>query len=96
MKIKYILYVLIIISVVAFGCAQKQIESMEDATMEKSGNEDTEFKQMCQNAGYEWMLMNPTQDGKFIKDAQECWGCMVEGIEHICDKEKFYNFILPR
>lgn len=51
---------------------------------------------MCQDAGYEWMLMKPTQDGKFIKDAEGCWGCMVEGIEHICDKEKFSQFVPPR
>lgn len=51
--------------------------------------EDLEFKKMCQGAGYEWMLMKPTQNGKFIKDTEECWGCMVEGIEHFCDKEKF-------
>ena len=48
---------------------------------------------MCQDAGYEWMHMKPTQNGKFIKDAQECWGCMVEGINHICDKEKFMELI---
>ncbi|MBI3026999.1 hypothetical protein HYY70_02705 [Candidatus Woesearchaeota archaeon] len=58
--------------------------------------QDIEFKQMCQSAGYEWMLMKPTQNGKFIKDARECWGCMVEGIEHVCDKEKFQQFIPPR
>lgn len=57
---------------------------------------DLEFKKMCQDAGYEWMKMKPTQDGKFIKDAQECWGCMVEGIEHVCDKEKFNQFVPPR
>lgn len=59
----------------------------------QSGQGDLEFKQMCQSAGYEWMLMKPTQSGKFIKDAQECMGCMVEGIEHICDKEKFKEFM---
>ena len=56
-------------------------------------NEDLEFKKMCQDAGYEWMKMKPTQDGKFIKDAQECFGCMVQGIEHICDKTKFMEFV---
>jgi hypothetical protein len=65
-------------------------------TQNKSAEGDLDFKKMCTDAGYEWMLMKPTQDGKFIKDAQECWGCMVEGIEHICDKEKFYNFIPTR
>ena len=48
---------------------------------------------MCTDVGYEWMHMKPTKDGKFIKDAQECWGCMVEGIEHICDKEKFIEYM---
>ena len=56
-------------------------------------NEDMESKQMCQSAGYEWMYMKPTQDGKFIKDAESCWGCMVEGIEHVCDKEKLKEFV---
>lgn len=51
-----------------------------------------EFKKMCQESGYEWMLMKPTQNGKFIKDAQECMGCMV-GIEHICDMEKFTEYL---
>lgn len=60
---------------------------------QQNTNKDLEFKKMCQNAGYEWMLMKPTQDGKFIKDAKECMGCMVEGIEHICDKEKFKEFV---
>lgn len=59
-------------------------------------NEDLEFKQMCTNAGYEWMKMKPTQNGKIIKDAEECFGCMVEGIEHICDKEKFMDFMPQR
>jgi hypothetical protein len=58
----------------------------------QSQSEDLEFKKMCTDAGYEWMYMKPTQDGKFIKDAKECWGCMVEGIEHVCDKEKFSEF----
>ena len=55
----------------------------------QSTDGDQEFKKMCQNSGYEWMFMKPTQDGKFIKDADECFGCMVEGIEHICNMEKF-------
>ena len=55
--------------------------------------EDLQFKKMCTDAGYEWMKMNPTQNGKFIKDSQECFGCMVEGINHICDKEKFMELI---
>ena len=55
--------------------------------------EDLEFKKMCQDSGYEWMLMKPTQDGKIIQDAKSCMGCMVEGIEHICDKEKFNEYI---
>lgn len=55
-------------------------------------NEDTDFKELCQDAGYEWMLMKPTRDGKFIKDAEECWGCMVR-LEHLCDKEKYMDYV---
>lgn len=97
MKIKYLLYILVAFSLVVFGCAQKtSTELMENMKMEKDVNEDLEFKQMCQSTGYKWMFMKPTQDGKSIKDAQECWGCMFEGIEHICDKEKFNQFVPPR
>ena len=95
MKIKYLLFILVF-SLVAFGCAQKTPESMDNMKMEKNVNENLEFKQMCQSADYEWMLMNPTQDGKFIKDAEECWGCMVKGIEHVCNKEKFIEYIPTR
>ena len=59
------------------------------AKIQQNTNEDLEFKKMCQDAGYDWMLMNPTKDGKIIQDAKACMGCMVEGIEHICDKRKF-------
>ena len=94
MKFNYLLYILVVFSIVIFGCAQKQTENtMENMEMKESVNEDPEFKKMCQSAGYEWMLMKPTQGGKFIKNAQECWGCMVEGIEHICDKEKFAEYL---
>ncbi len=53
------------------------------------GFEDKEFKKMCQQSGYEWMYMKPTKEGIIIKESQECWGCMVEGIEHVCNKEEF-------
>ena len=56
-------------------------------------NEGLEFKQMCQNAGYEWMLMKPTKNGKFTKDAEACWGCMVDGIEHVCSKEELMEYV---
>ena len=55
--------------------------------------EDKEFKKMCRDAGYEWMHMRPTKGGIITKDSQECEGCMVEGFEHICDKEKFKQTI---
>ena len=63
------------------------------ASCSNQPKEDLKFKKMCTDVGYEWMHMKPTKDGKFIKDAQECWGCMVEGIEHICDKEKFIEYM---
>ena len=93
MKFNYLLYILVVFSVVIFGCAQKRAENTIENTEMKNGNEYPEFKKICQEAGYEWMLMKPTQDGKFIKDANECWGCMVEGLEHVCDKEKFMEYI---
>ncbi|MBI4452402.1 hypothetical protein HY637_03160 [Candidatus Woesearchaeota archaeon] len=73
------LFVLSIIALVFISsCAQNQ-----------GTNQDSEFKKMCQDTGYEWMLMKPTKDGKIIKAAESCWGCMVEGIEHVCDMDKF-------
>jgi len=96
MKIKYLLFILLLFSLVAFGCAQKIPESMENMKMEKNVNQDSEFKAACQSAGYEWMLMKPTKDGKIIKEAESCWGCMVEGVEHVCDKEKFNQVVPPK
>ena len=55
----------------------------------QNSKEDSEFKKMCIDSSYDWMLMKPTKDGKIIQDAKACMGCMVEGIEHVCDKEKF-------
>ena len=59
------------------------------ASCSNQPKEDLEFKKMCQNAGYEWMLMKPTKDGKIMLNEKPCMGCMVEGIEHICNKQKF-------
>ncbi len=88
MKAENFLY-LAVLGIVVIGCTQR-VDSME---MEKSAQENSDFEKMCTDAGYEWMFMKPTQNGKFIKDAEECWGCMVEGIEHICDKEKLMEYI---
>jgi len=57
--------------------------------IQQSSSEDLEFKKLCIDSSNEWMYMKPTQDGKFIKYAESCWGCMVEGIEHVCDMKKF-------
>ena len=62
------------------------------ASCKNKPNEDLEFKKMCTDSGYEWMKMRPTQNGKIIKDSNDCLGCMV-GLEHICDKEKFEEFV---
>ena len=83
MKAKLLFYLFIVFSVAAFGCF-KAVDSME-----MGKNENSEFENICTSAGYEWMLMKPTQDGKIIKEAESCWGCMVKGTEHVCDKEKF-------
>ena len=91
MKLYNILFIAFVVVLFLISSCAKNPQNQQ------STNEgDLEFKKMCQDAGYEWMLMNPTQDGKFIKDAQECWGCMVEGFEHVCDKEKFSQFVPPR
>lgn len=86
MKISNLFYIIFVI-ILSFisSCIKNQ-----------SLNEDLEFKQMCIDAGYEWMLMKPIQDGKLIKDVEECWGCMVKGIEHVCNKDNFMEFVPPR
>jgi len=87
---------LVLVSLLILGCAQTSQnigkDKMENMKMDGS-EQDMEFKQMCESKGWEWMPMKPTMDGKIMKDAQECWGCMVEGIEHVCDKEKFMDII---
>ena len=50
---------------------------------------DREYQKMCVDSGYEWMLMKPTENGKIHMELDSCWGCMVEGIEHVCGREKF-------
>ena len=79
MKFKYLFFILLVF--ILFFVA--------NCTKNQNSNEDLEFKKMCQSAGYEWMLMKPTKDGKIMLNEKSCMGCMVEGIEHICDKEKF-------
>ena len=79
----FIASIFIVVLLFISGCAKQQ------------PNQNLEFKQMCQQAGYEWMYMKPSMDGKIMKDAQECWGCMVEHIEHVCDMEKFNELINP-
>ena len=73
------------------GSAMATANSMKNMEMEKNvtAKEDLQFKKMCQDSGYEWMLMKPTKDGKIMLNERPCMGCMVEGIEHTCDKEKF-------
>src|SRR3989344_2262463 len=87
MKTKTLLFLFVVPSIVVFGCVQNPQTSMENMGMEE--NSDAEFKKMCQSAGYEWMLMKPTKDGKINKEAESCWGCMVGGIEHVCDMNQF-------
>ena len=87
---------LVLVGLLVLGCTQKS-QSMDKDEMKNmkmdTSEQDMEFKQMCESKGWEWMSMKPSMDGKIMKDAQECWGCMVNGIEHICDKEKFMDMI---
>ena len=91
--------IFIVFAVVLFFIASctrnNQNANFGNTEMEKDvvSKEDLQFKKMCQDAGYEWMLMKSMQNGKFIKNSSECWGCMVEGIEHVCDKEKFMEIV---
>jgi len=57
----------------------------------KSQEYDKEFKKLCKENGYEWMVMQPMNDGK-IKSRETCHGCMV-GTNHICNKEEFLKII---
>ena len=89
MRTKTLLLLFVVSSIVVFSCAQNQQQiSTENMNMEDESG-DAEFKKMCQNANYEWMLMKPTKDGKITKEAESCWGCMAEGIEHVCDMNQF-------
>lgn len=76
-------------AIAAAGCAKDSTDGMKVDDMDGMQSGDMQFKKMCQDAGYEWMLMKPTKDGKIIQNAQTCMGCMVEEIEHICDMDKF-------
>ena len=86
MKTNSVFFILFIVVLFFMASCTKNQQNRQSA------DGDLEFKKMCTDAGYGWMHMNPTKNGKFIKDAQECWGCMVE-LEHICDKEKFMQFL---
>src|SRR3989344_2804306 len=60
------------------GNAGQEMEGMESSA--KYGKiENAELRKMCIDAGYEWMLMKPTDGGRMMKDSEDCWGCMVEG-----------------
>lgn len=72
----------VMLGIIALGCTKAN-------SMEIGKNESSEFEKMCTDAGYEWMLMKPTQDGKIIKEEDSCWGCMVEGVEHVCSMAEF-------
>src|SRR3989344_1014004 len=85
--IKTSLLVFFLLAIIAAGCAKNSADEMPMDNMNMQ--EDEEFKQMCRDAGYEWMPMKPTKDGKIIQEEKECMGCMVEGIEHVCDMEIF-------
>ena len=83
-----------LVFIILTASCSKTATKMPDSIMPNSQmTEDLEFKKLCENAGYEYMLMKPTQDGKMIMGAKSCIGCMVEGVEHVCDKEKFMEMM---
>lgn len=89
------IYVLLILSgFIIFGCAKNTQSKMEEKGMAKDAlNGNVELKKMCEEKGWQWMMMKPTKDGKIIPDAKECMGCMVDGIEHVCDKQEFMDMM---
>ena len=87
MKLNNIFYIIFTGILFFIASCTKNEQNQQDT------ESDLQFKKMCLDAGYEWMMMKPTKDGKIIQDAQSCMGCMVEGIEHVCDKEKFMESI---
>ena len=71
MENKFYFYLIVLFSIIIYGCAQKQSTNLMGNMEIKEGiNKDLEFKKMCLNAGYEWMYMKPTQDGKIIQSSQ--------------------------
>lgn len=92
---KWLLICLLVIVSFLTGCSQSD-EGNSGNSMEAIENngrygkaENPELKKMCRDAGYEWMLMKPTDGGRIMNDAEDCWGCMVENLEHVCSGEKF-------
>ena len=83
MKIKYLFFILF--AIVLFFIASCTINRQNN----QSADGDAEFKKMCTDSNYDWMLMKPTENGIIIQNAKACMGCMIEGVEHVCDKEKF-------
>ena len=84
-------------AIIVLGCSQKapaQVDKEDMGNMDEySESQDAQFKQMCQSKGWQWMLMKPTMNGKMDSNAKDCWGCMVEGVEHICDNQKFMELM---
>ena len=96
MKIYHFLLLSIVSLFIVASCTANQNQHiMGNMNMEEGESGDAEFQKICQNANYEWMLMKPTMDGKIMKEAESCWGCMVEGIEHICDMGQFNEMMGP-
>ena len=87
---------LLVLTIMLAGCAKNSEDSVNNALTDAQNakitygkSENLELKKMCIDAGYEWMLMQPTAGGKIMKGSEDCWGCMVEGVEHVCSMEKF-------
>lgn len=98
MKKGYLVWLLVFAMIIS-GCTQNQAQNQESEIGEMKNIarygkiENLELKKMCIDAGYGWMLMRPTDGGKIMKDSEDCWGCMVEGIEHVCSTEKFMDMM---
>ena len=92
----YLMAVLLTLTIMVPACAKNSEDSIsnelapaQNVKITYGKAENLELKKMCIDAGYEWMLMQPTAGGKIMKGSEDCWGCMVEGVEHVCSMEKF-------
>lgn len=92
----YIIALLLALALIMTACAKNSadnLSSTQNTRITYGKIENLDLKKMCRDAGYEWMLMQPTEGGKIVKNSEDCWGCMVEGMYHFCSVEKYEGYL---